>query len=187
MLLDPRTDKVVWHAYLFKNFPVCCDPHSQNHSIVIEGEVDIFLEFPWFLHHPENVGNLISGSSTFSKPSWYIWKFWKFLVHVLLKHRLKDFEHYLASIKSECNFTVVWTFFGITLLWDWNGNFFQSCGHCWVFQICWGIEWSTTATSFRIWNSSAQSHSQSQKASMASLTFQSSLVQRPELNQHWPT
>ena len=52
---------------------------------------------------------------------------------------------------------VVWTFFDITLLWDWNENWlFQSCGHCWVFQICWCIECSAfTASSFRIWNSSA--------------------------------
>ena len=160
---------------------------QSKHSIVNEGEVDVFLEFLCFLYDPDNIGNLISGSSAFSKPTWYIWKSWKFFVRVLLKPRLKDFEHYLARIRSECNFTVVWTFFGITLLWDWNGNFFQSCVHCWVFQICWGIECSTSAASFRIWNSSAQSHSQSQKASMASLILQSSLVQRPELNQNWPT
>ena len=52
---------------------------------------------------------------------------------------------------------VVWTFFGFLFLWDWNEtDLFQSCGHCWVFQICWHIECSTfTASSFRIWNSSA--------------------------------
>ena len=48
------------------------------------------------------------------------------------------FEHYFASMWNECNCVVVWTFFGIALLWDWNENWlFQSCGHCWVFQICW--------------------------------------------------
>ena len=53
-------------------------------------------------------------------------------------------------------FAVVCVFFGIAFLWDWNENPFQSCGHCWVFQICWHIECSTfTASSFRIWNSSA--------------------------------
>ena len=58
---------------------------------------------------------------------------------------------------NECNCTVVWTFFGIVLLWDWNVNWpFQSCGHCWVFQICCHIEWSTlTESSFRIWNNLA--------------------------------
>ena len=58
---------------------------------------------------------------------------------------------------NDDNYVVVWTFFGIALRWDWNENWpFQSCGHCWVFQICWHFECSTlTATSFRIWNRSA--------------------------------
>ena len=57
---------------------------------------------------------------------------------------------------DECNYAVVWAFFGIAFLWDWNENdLFQSCGHCWVFQVCWYIECSTfTASTFRIWNSS---------------------------------
>ena len=56
---------------------------------------------------------------------------------------------------DECNFVVVWAFFGIAFLWDWNKNWpFQSCGHCWVFQFCWHIECNTfTALSFSIWNS----------------------------------
>ena len=100
-----------------------------------------------------DVSNLISGSSAFSKFSLNIWKF---MVHVLLKPGLENFEHYLASVWDECNCAVVWAFFGIVFLWDWNENwFFQSCGHCWVFQICWHIECSIfTASSFRIWNSS---------------------------------
>ena len=69
-------------------------------SIVSEREVDFYLEFPCFLYEAENIVNLISGSSAFSKPSLYIWKF---LVHVLLKPSLKDFEHYLANIGNECN------------------------------------------------------------------------------------
>ena len=114
-----------------------------------------FLEFSCFLHVPTNVGNLISGFSVSLKPSFYIWKF---LVHILLKPSLKDFEHNLASMWNEHNYMVVGTFFGIALLWDWDENWpfpQQSCGHCWVFQICWHIECSTfTASSFRIWNSS---------------------------------
>ena len=100
-----------------------------------------------------SVGNLMSGSSAFSKSSLYIWNF---SVHILLKPCLKDFEHYLASMWNECNCVVVWTFFGIAFLWDWTKtDIFQSCGHCWFFQICWHIECSTfTASSFRIWNSS---------------------------------
>ena len=69
-------------------------------SIVNETEVDVFLELSCFLHDPTNVGSLISGSSAFSKPSLYIWKF---SVHILLKPSLKDFEHYLANIGNECN------------------------------------------------------------------------------------
>ena len=100
-----------------------------------------------------NVGNLISGSSAFSKSSLNIWKF---PVHILLKPHLENFEQYLATVCDESNCMVVWTFFGIIFLWDWNKNwFFQSCGHCWVFRICWHIEYNTlTASSFRIWNSS---------------------------------
>ena len=62
----------------------------------------------------------------------------------------------ITSVWNECNWAVVWEFFGITFFGDWNENWlFQSCGHCWVFQICWHIECSTlTASSFRIWNSS---------------------------------
>ena len=80
-----------------------------------------------------HVDNLISYSSVFSKSSLYIWNF---LVHVLLKPNLKDFELYFASMWNECNCFVIWTFFSIAFLWDWNENWhFQSCGHCWVFQI----------------------------------------------------
>ena len=70
---------------------------------------------------------------------------------------LEGFWAYLASMWNGHNCTVVWTFFGIALLWDWNENWpFQSSGHCWVFQICWHIECSAlTASSFRIWNNSA--------------------------------
>ena len=100
-----------------------------------------------------HVSNLISGSSAFSKTSLNIWKF---PVHVLLKPGLENFEHYFTSVWDECNCVVVehslaLSLFGIGKKTD----FFQSCGHCWVFQICWHIECSNfTASSFRIWNSS---------------------------------
>ena len=102
---------------------------------------------------PVNVGNLISGSSALSKSSLNIWKF---IVHKLLKPSLDNFEHYSASMWDECSSVVVWAFlalpfFGIGMKTD----LFQSCSHCWVFQVCWHIECSTfTASSFRIWNSS---------------------------------
>ena len=76
----------------------------KSFSIVNETEVDVFLEFSSFLYDPENVCNLISSSSAFSKSSLYIWKF---LVHIQLKPSLKDFEHYFASKGDECNCAVV--------------------------------------------------------------------------------
>ena len=74
-----------------------------------------------------------------------------------LKPSLENFEHYFTSMWDECNCVVVWAFFGIALLWDWNKNWpFPVCDHCWIFQICWHIECSTfTASSSRIWKSSA--------------------------------
>ena len=89
----------------------------------------------------------------FSKTSLNIWKF---MVHVLLKPGLKNFQHYFTSVWDECNCAVVWAFFCIAFLGiGMKTDLFQSCGHCWVFQICWHIECSPfTASSFRIWNSS---------------------------------
>ena len=77
---------------------------------------------------------------------------------ILLKPSLKGFEHYFASMWNEYNCTLVWTFFKTALLGTgMKTDLLQSCGHCWVFQICWHIECSTLiALSFRIWNSSAE-------------------------------
>ena len=69
-----------------------------------------------FFHDPADVGNLISGSSAFSKTSLNIRKF---TVHVLLKPGLENFEHYCTSVGDECNCVVVWAFFGTAFLWDW--------------------------------------------------------------------
>ena len=69
-------------------------------SVVNEAEVYVFLQFPSFFYGPADVGILISGSSAFSKSSFYIWKF---SVHVLLKPNLKDFEHNLTSVQNEYN------------------------------------------------------------------------------------
>ena len=94
-----------------------------------------------------------SVSSAFSKSRFNIWKF---SVHILSKPSLKDFVYFLANVWNECNLADL-TFFGFAFLWDWNKNWpFYSCGHCWVFHICWHIECSIfTATSFRMWSSSA--------------------------------
>ena len=87
---------MVWHSHLFKNFPEFVVIHTvKGFSIVNEAEVDVFLEFSCFFYDPTDVGNLISGSSAFSKSSLNIWKF---LVHILLKPGLKNFEHSFASM-----------------------------------------------------------------------------------------
>ena len=113
-----------------------------------KAEIDVFLELSCFFRDPADVGNLIFGSSTFSRTSLNIWKF---KVHILLKPGLENFKHYFTSMWDECNHSVPWTFFGIGMKTD----LYQSCGHCWVFQICWHIEGSTfTASSFKMWNSS---------------------------------
>ena len=75
------------------------------------------MELSCFSDDPADVGNLISGSSAFSKSSLNIWKF---TVHVLLKPGLENFESYFASAWDESSCVVVWTFFGIAFLWDWN-------------------------------------------------------------------
>ena len=109
---------MVWYSHLFQNFPVYCDPHSRRfwHS---QESRNIFLGFSCFFDDPADVGNLISGSSAFSKTSSNIWKL---SVHKLLKPGLENFEHYFISIWDECNCAVVWAFFGIAFLWDWNEN-----------------------------------------------------------------
>ena len=73
---------------------ICCDPHK-GFSIVNDAEVDVFLEFSCFVDDPTDVGNLISGSSAFSKSSLNIWKF---TVHALMRPGLENFEHYFASV-----------------------------------------------------------------------------------------
>ena len=87
---------MVWYSHLFKNFPQFVVIHTvKDFSIVNEAEVYVFLEFSCFYHDPVDVDSLISGSSAFSKSSLYIWKF---LVHILLKPSLEDFEYGLAKM-----------------------------------------------------------------------------------------
>ena len=148
--ISQEAGQVVWYSHLLRNFPQFIVIHRvKGFGILNKAEIDVFLELSCFFNDPADVGNLNSGSSAFYKTSLNIWKF---SVPILLKPSLKNFEYYFVSMWDECNCALVWTFFGIAFFGDWNENWScQSCGHCWVFQICWHIECSTfTASSSQI-------------------------------------
>ena len=154
--ISQEAGQVVWYCHLFKNFPQFVVIHTvKDFGLINKAEVNVFLEFSCFLYDPTDVGNLTSGSSVFLNPAWI----WKFLVHVLLKPNLENFEDYFASMWDECNLqyfehSLASPFFGIGMKTEMK-TLFQSCGHCWAFQLCWHNECSTfTASSFRIWSSS---------------------------------
>ena len=118
---------VVWYSYLVQKFPQFIVIHTvKGFGIFNKAEIDVFLELCCFFDDPADVANLTSVSSAFSKPSLNIWKF---LVHVLLNPGLENFEHYLTSMWDECNYVVVWAFFGIAFLRDWNEK--------WPFPVLW--------------------------------------------------
>ena len=103
--ISQETGQVVWYSHLFQNFPQFIVIHTvKGFGVVNKAEVDVFLELSCFFDDPVDVGNLISGSSAFSKSSLNTWKF---MVHVLLEPGLEDFEHYFASVCDECNCVVV--------------------------------------------------------------------------------
>ena len=151
--VSQESGQVIWYSHLFQSFPQFIVVYTvKGFCIVNKSEIDVFLELSCFFDDPADVGNLISGSFVFSKTSLNIWKF---TVHVLLKPGLENFKHYFTGVWDECNcvfeHSLQLPFLGIGMKTD----FFQSCGHCWVFQICWHIKYITfTASSFRIWNSS---------------------------------
>ena len=87
---------MVWYSHLFQNFPQFIVIYTvKGFGIAKEGEIDVLLELACFFDDPADVGNLMSGSSAFSKTSLNIWKF---TVHVLLKPGLENFEHYFTSV-----------------------------------------------------------------------------------------
>ena len=87
---------MVWHSHLLKNFPQFVVIHTvKGFGVLNKAEVDVFLELSCFFSDPTDVGNLISGSSAFSKSSLNIWKF---MVHILLKPGLENFEYYFANV-----------------------------------------------------------------------------------------
>ena len=125
--ISQEARQVVWYSHLFQNFPQFVVIHTvKGFGIVNKAEVDVFLECSCFFDDPADVGNLISGSSAFSNSSLNISKF---MVHILLKPNLENFEYYFTRVWDECNCLIVWAFFGIAFLWDWNEN--------WPFPVPW--------------------------------------------------
>ena len=126
--ISQEAGQVVWYC-ITKHFPQFIVIHTvKGFGKINKAEADIFLEVFCFFNDPADVDNLISGSSAFSKTSLNIWKF---TVHVLLNPGLENFEHYFASVWDEYNCAVVWTFFGIAFLWEWNEN--------WPFPVLWPL------------------------------------------------
>ena len=127
--ISQETGQVIWYSHLIQNFPQFVVIHTvKGFGIVNKAEIDVFLELSCFCDDPADVGNLISGSSAFSKTSLNIWKF---MVHILLKPGLENLEHYFISMWDEYNCAVVWAFFGSAFLWDWNEN--------WPFPVLWSL------------------------------------------------
>ena len=126
-----------------KNYQKFAVIHTvKGFGIVNKAEIDAFLELYCFFDDPTDVGNILPGSSAFSKSSLNIWKF---MIHVLLKPGLENFEHYFTSVWVECNIVVVWAFFGIAFLWDLNENFWSLA---WRILI---ITWLVCGMSVIVW------------------------------------
>ena len=153
--LPQEAGQVVWYSHLFQNFPQFIVIHTvKGFGIVNKAEIDVFRELSCFSMIQRMLAIWSLVPLPFLKPAWtsgnswftYCWNLaWRILNITLLACEMSAivwyFEHFLAL-----------PFFGIEMKTD----LFQSCGHCWVFQICWHIECSTfTASSFRIWNSSS--------------------------------
>ena len=125
--VSQEADQVVWYSHLFQNFPQFIVIHTdKDFDVINKAEIDVFLEFSCFFDDPVDVGNLISGSYAFSKSSLNIRKF---TVHILLKPGLENFKYQFTSVWDERNCVIVWAFFGIAFLWDWNEN--------WPFPVLW--------------------------------------------------
>ena len=123
--ISQEAGQVVWYSHLFQNFPQFIVIHTVK-VFGIVNKADVFLKLSCFFDDSMDVGHLISGSSAFPKTNLNIWEF---TVHIMLKPGFKNFEHYFASMWDECNCGVIWAFFGIAFLWDWNEN--------WPFPVLW--------------------------------------------------
>ena len=114
MQISQEAGQVVWYSHLFKDFPEFVVIHTVEDFGIVKAEVDVFVGLFYFFDDPMNVGSLISGSSVFSKSRLYIWKF---LVHVLLKLILKDFEYNLFSMQLFGSLNILWHSASLALEW----------------------------------------------------------------------
>ena len=127
--VSQEAGQVVWYSHLFQNSAQLIVIHTvKGFGIVNKAEVDVFLEFSCFSYDLAVLAILSLVPLPFLNSSLNIWKF---LVHILWKPSLENFEHYFASIWDECNCVAVWTFFGIAFLWNWNEN--------WPFPVLWPL------------------------------------------------
>ena len=153
--ISQEAGPVVWYSHLFQNFPQFIVSHTvKGFGIVNKAEIDIFLELSYYFNDPTDLEIWSLIPLPFLNPAWtsggsqLLSLAWRILSITLLAYEMSAiawyFEHSLAL-----------PFFGIGMKTD----LFQSCDHCWVFQICWHIECSTfKASSFRIWNNSLESY-----------------------------
>ena len=127
--ISQEAGQVVWYAHLFQNFPQFVVFHTvKGLGIVNKAEVDVFLELSCIFWWSSGCWQFDLWFLCLSKSSLNIWKF---MVHVLLKPSLENFEHYFVRVWDECNCVVVWEFFGIAFLWGWNEN--------WPFAVLWPL------------------------------------------------
>ena len=155
--VSQESGQVVWYSHILQNFPQFIMIHAvEGFGIANKAEIDVFLELSCFFDDAEGLAIWSLVPLPFLKTSLNIWKF---SVHVLLKPGLENFEHYFTRVWDECNCVVLWAFFGIAFLRDWNENgpfpvlwpllSFPNLLACWM-QHFYRI-WNST---FRIWNSS---------------------------------
>ena len=131
-----------------------------SRRIVNKAKIDVFVELSCFFHDPADVGIWSLVPLPFLNRIWTsesVHILLNISVHVLLKPDLENFEYYFTSVWDECNCAVVWAFWALSFFWiGMKTDLFQSCGHCWVFQICWHIYCSTLTASSSVgqnsWN-----------------------------------
>ena len=154
MQSSQEAGQVVSYSHLFQNVPQFIVIHTvKGFGIGNKAEIDVFLKLSCFFNDPADLWNLISGFSAFSKTSmksgssWFMY-YWSLACRIL---NITLLACEMSAFLWEFEDSLALPFFGIGMKTD----LFRSCGHCWVFQICWHIECSTfPASSFRIWNSS---------------------------------